>query len=175
MLKGTSCHCFQSLASLHYIFVEGTASCIEVATNLYFENFLYFGKFYLKHQVSILTISLDTYFQEFLVSSILYLFLKGAATIEKYILSYMSINHLMPLETSPSGIAYQTHFRFKQLGDSFWKECLGGVFLNNEKPSYIMKNDIFITFILITDYVKSFDMEELAINSSLAWILKYIN
>lgn len=58
----------------------------------------------------------------------------------------MSMNHLMPLETSPSEMAYQIHFRFKQHGDSFWKEGLGGVFWDNEKLSHIMKNDTFITF-----------------------------
>lgn len=81
-------HCLQSLVCLHYIFTEVTASCIGVATNLYFENFLYLGKLYLKHQVSILTMSLDIYFQVFLVSSIFLLFLKGATTIQNYIPSY---------------------------------------------------------------------------------------
>lgn len=58
----------------------------------------------------------------------------------------ISMSRLMPLETRPKEMAYQIHFKFKQLSDSFWKEWLGGVFWDNENPSYIMKNDICITF-----------------------------
>lgn len=123
---------------------HGSDSCIWVDTSLYFENFLCFGKLWPKYQVSILTMSLDIYFQIFLVNSIFYLFLKGAATV-KNIPSSVPMNHLMPLESRPKEMAYQIHFRFKQLGNSFWKEWLGGVFCDNENLSYIMKNDIFIT------------------------------
>lgn len=67
---------------------HGSDSCLWVATNVYFQNFLYFGKPCLKYQVSILTMSLDIYFQIFLGSSIFYLFLKGANTVQNYIPCY---------------------------------------------------------------------------------------
>ena len=70
----------------------GSDSWVWVTTNLYFQNFLYFGKLWPKYQVSILTMSLDIYFQIFLVNSISYLFLKGAATVKNCLCFYESFN-----------------------------------------------------------------------------------
>lgn len=146
---------------------HGSDSSLWAATNLYFQNFLYFGKLWPKYQVSILTMSPDIYFQIFLVNSIFYLFLKGAATVKNYIPSYVPMNHLMPLETRPKEMAYQIHFRFKQFSNSFWKEWLGGVSAIMRIHHILWKMTYLLLFILISYYAKSFDMKNLVINTSL--------